>query len=77
MKADPNNMACQPKILSVSDPESFEYAGAAGGLMDLMGYTFSQGRMLNEVEKDTQQYESAKKNILVQWRSNDGQCKYV
>lgn len=29
--------------------------------MDLMGYTFSQGRMLNEVEKDTQQYESAKK----------------
>ncbi|MBK9643160.1 MAG: riboflavin biosynthesis protein RibF [Saprospiraceae bacterium] len=61
MKADPNNMACQPKILSVSDPGSFEYAGAAGGLIDLLGYTFSRGRMLSLVEKDESQYESAKK----------------
>ena len=52
IQSDPFNMAVQPKILALNDPQSFEYAGAAGGLMDALGYTFSYGRMLNKVEKD-------------------------
>lgn len=35
-------MACQPKILSANHPENFEYAGAAGGMIDLLGYTFQE-----------------------------------
>ncbi len=60
IQANPNNMAVQPKILSYKEPDKFEYAGAAGGLMDILGYTFAVGRMLNDVEKDQRQYEEAK-----------------
>ena len=60
MQADPLNMAVQGKIKSLKDPQSFEYAGAAGGLMDILGYTFAYGRMLNNTEKDIDQYNSAK-----------------
>ena len=59
IQSDPFNMAVQPKILALNDPQSFEYAGAAGGLMDALGYTFSYGRMLNKVEKDLGQYQKA------------------
>ena len=30
--------ACQPKIRAELEPEKFEYAGAAGGFMDIYGY---------------------------------------
>lgn len=45
--------AIQPKIRSWRDREAFEYAGAAGGLMDAWGYPTCRGRG----EKDTGQYE--------------------
>ncbi|MCX8113270.1 MAG: glycosyltransferase family 2 protein [Bacteroidia bacterium] len=44
--------AVQPKILSWRDREAFEYAGAAGGLMDAWGYPTCRGRG----EKDFGQY---------------------
>lgn len=56
--ADPSYGACQPKILSLKDRGSFEYSGAAGGLMDMYGYPFSRGRLMNEIERDEGQYDN-------------------
>lgn len=36
----PQCAACQPKILSAADHTAFEYAGAAGGFIDIYGYPF-------------------------------------
>ena len=47
----------QPKIKSVESPEMFEYAGAAGGMIDRLGYPFCRGRIFDHVEKDTGQYD--------------------
>lgn len=58
MTAHPEAGACQPKIRSHARPEYFEYAGAAGGLIDCNGYPYCLGRVLNKVEKDTGQYDS-------------------
>ena len=52
--------ACQPKILSFYNRESFEYAGAAGGFIDKFGYPFCRGRIFNSVEKDKGQYDDYK-----------------
>jgi len=60
VQQNPQIMACQPKILSANHPENFEYAGAAGGMIDLLGYTFSRGRMLQTVEADLGQYNDAR-----------------
>lgn len=49
----------QPKLRSVEKPDHFEYAGAAGGFMDWMGYTFCRGRILDTIEKDKGQYDEA------------------
>ena len=49
----------QPKIKSVEEPEYFEYAGAAGGFIDKMGYPFCRGRIFDHVEKDNGQYDTA------------------
>jgi GT2 family glycosyltransferase len=49
---------CQPKILSHTKKDAFEYAGASGGYMDCMGYTFCRGRLFETSEKDTLQYQS-------------------
>lgn len=51
--------AVQPKIRSYHDKTSFEYAGAAGGEIDMLGYPFCRGRIFNELEKDTNQYETS------------------
>ena len=49
--------ACQPKIMALNNPDSFEYAGAAGGFVDKFGYPFCRGRIFNTIEKDKGQYE--------------------
>lgn len=49
--------ACQPKILSYNNKDSFEYAGAAGGFIDRYGYPFCRGRIMDFVETDTGQYD--------------------
>ncbi|MCB0514752.1 MAG: glycosyltransferase family 2 protein [Chitinophagales bacterium] len=58
MERNPNLAACQPKVLSYHQPEFFEYAGAAGGFIDALGYPFCRGRILEYIEKDTQQYNT-------------------
>ena len=57
MDAHPKCGACGPKLLSFNDRSSFEYAGAAGGLLDRYGYPFCRGRMMSHVEKDNGQYD--------------------
>jgi hypothetical protein len=47
----------QPKIRLMSKPNYFDYAGAAGGLIDKYGYPFTRGRIFNTIEKDTGQYD--------------------
>jgi hypothetical protein len=49
--------ACQPKILSYHQRELFEYAGASGGWIDVLGYPFSRGRIFDVCEKDAGQYD--------------------
>ncbi len=50
-------VAVQPKILSLTEPDKFEYAGAAGGFIDALGYPFCRGRILSAVEEDNGQYD--------------------
>lgn len=51
--------AVQPKIRSFSQRSQFEYAGAAGGFIDKLGYPFCRGRVFDTVEDDNGQYDSA------------------
>lgn len=57
METDPAIAAAQPKIKWQRDKSQFEYAGAAGGYLDLHGYPFCRGRLFDTVETDTHQYE--------------------
>lgn len=59
MQSDENIAACQPKILSYTNKELFEYAGAAGGWIDRFGYPFSRGRVFDITEQDNGQYNNA------------------
>ncbi|MGB3548950.1 MAG: bifunctional riboflavin kinase/FAD synthetase [Saprospiraceae bacterium] len=51
--------ACQPKILSFDRRDRFEYAGAAGGWIDALGYPFCRGRVFGYTEQDKGQYDVA------------------
>ena len=57
MNHHPEVAACQPKILSETNREVFEYAGACGGFIDHLGYPYCRGRIFNHVEKDRGQYD--------------------
>jgi GT2 family glycosyltransferase len=57
MDNHPEVAACQPKLLSVADRNSFEYAGACGGFLDKYGYPFCRGRIFDTVEADNGQYD--------------------
>lgn len=57
MRQHPDIWVCQPKILSMDEPNSFEYAGAAGGWIDSLGYPFCRGRLFDTCELDTGQYD--------------------
>ena len=59
MDAHRDVAACQPKLLSIIDTDSFEYAGACGGFIDLYGYPFCRGRVFNTIERDKGQYDIA------------------
>ena len=64
--------ACQPKLLSESDRDSVEYAGACGGFIDRYGYPFCRGRMFDTVERDNGQYDYAEE---VLWAT--GACMMI
>jgi len=49
--------ACQLKILSYDKRQEFEYAGAAGGSIDQLGYPFARGRVFDTLETDHGQYD--------------------
>ena len=66
MESDPLLAGCQPKLLSYTNKQNFEYAGAAGGWIDLLGYPFSRGRVFETIEKDSGQYNTVE-NIF--WAS--------
>ena len=72
MDANNNVAICQPKILSETNKDYFEYAGAAGGFIDKYGYPFCRGRILSKVEMDNGQYNT---NINCFWAS--GACMIV
>lgn len=57
MDSDPGIAACQPKICAYDLPDHFEYAGAAGGFMDYLGYPFCRGRIFDTREEDKGQYD--------------------
>ena len=56
LDSDPTIAAVQPTIRAQRDPKSFEYAGAAGGFIDSLGYPFCRGRLFGTLEEDHGQY---------------------
>ncbi len=72
MDSDPTIAACQPKILSFHQRNHFEYAGAAGGFIDRLGYPFCRGRIFQSIEEDKGQYDSITE---IFWAS--GACMFV
>lgn len=60
MESDKNIAACQPKLLQFHHKNVFEYAGAAGGWLDYLGYPFARGRIFDVCENDTGQYDLVK-----------------
>ena len=59
MEKDKMIGACQPKLLDEKNKKYFEYAGACGGWIDTFGYPFARGRVLEDMEEDKGQYNSA------------------
>lgn len=67
MEGHPDVGACQPKIMSYRDKSKFEYAGAAGGLLDSLGYPYCRGRLFDRVATDEGQFDA--EAIDVAWAS--------
>jgi GT2 family glycosyltransferase len=64
--------AIQPKILAYHQKTHFEYAGAAGGYLDRLGFPFCRGRIFEMLEEDNGQYDQVQE---VFWAS--GACLFV
>lgn len=71
LERDPEVAAVAPKILSYNARDTFEYAGASGGFIDILGYPFCRGRILSHVERDTGQYDTPRE---VFWASGAAFC---
>lgn len=71
-KENKNTVAIQPKILDYKDKSKFEYAGAAGGFIDFMGYPYCKGRVFSELETDENQYDDS---YDIFWAS--GACFFI
>ncbi len=72
MEQHKNVGAAMPKLLSYSSKNEFEYAGAAGGFIDKLGFPFCRGRILNATENDNGQYNEISE---VFWAT--GACMFV
>ena len=59
MEADVQIAVAQPKILSWTQRNTFEHAGAAGGFIDRYAYPFCRGRIFQSVEIDKGQYNDS------------------
>ena len=62
----------QPKLLDFKDKSKFEYAGAAGGFVDFLGYPFCRGRIFMDLENDKGQYDDVED---IFWAS--GACFFI
>lgn len=62
----PEIAAVQPKVLSYDRKNYFEFAGAAGGYIDNLGYPFCRGRIFEEIEQDLGQYDD---EVEIFWAS--------
>lgn len=62
----------QPKILDLLKKDYFEYAGAAGGFIDQLGYPFCRGRVFQALEKDEGQYNDVRE---IFWAT--GACMFI
>ena len=71
LDSDSRIAAAAPKLLSFENRSEFEYAGAAGGYIDWLGYPFCRGRILQTVERDDGQYDDSRK---VFWVSGAAFC---
>lgn len=69
---DASIAAVQPKILSFNNKNYFEFAGAAGGLIDNLGYPYCRGRIFDSLEEDKGQYDDEKE---IFWAS--GCCFFI
>jgi GT2 family glycosyltransferase len=63
----------QPKIKDLNNPSYFEYAGAAGGYLDLMGLPYCRGRVGKKCANWTQGNTTTM--MAVTWAS--GSCFFV
>lgn len=72
MDTDKSIAACQPKIRSYHQKTHFEYAGAAGGYIDWLGYPFCRGRIFDSYEEDNGQYDDTQE---IFWAT--GACMFV
>ena len=66
MQSNDSIAVAQPKIKWQKDKTQFEYAGAAGGFLDIHAFPFCRGRIFEEVEPDHGQYDE---NIDIFWAS--------
>ncbi|NAY90850.1 glycosyltransferase [Muricauda sp. JGD-17] len=71
-QSQPKAAIIQPKILDLKRKDYFEYAGAAGGFIDKLGYPFCRGRIFQSLEKDEGQYDDIKE---VFWAT--GACMFI
>lgn len=67
-----NTAIVQPKILDYKNKTQFEYAGAAGGFLDQLGYPYCKGRVFTALEEDQGQYND---NYPIFWGS--GACLFI
>ncbi|MDX5436779.1 MAG: glycosyltransferase family 2 protein [Pontibacter sp.] len=72
MEQDETIAVCQPKIKAQQHPDFFEYAGAAGGMLDALGYPYCRGRLFETLEEDHGQYDDMAE---VFWAT--GACMFV
>lgn len=62
----------QPKILDFYHRNKFEYAGAAGGFLDNLGYPYCRGRIFDTIEIDYGQHD---KHTKIAWAT--GACMFI
>ena len=72
MEGEEEAGACQPKICSMLRSGYFDYAGASGGYVDVLGFPFCRGRVVNHIERDRGQYDNV---CRIGWAS--GACLMV
>jgi hypothetical protein len=72
MESDQAIACVQPKIRWLRQRQLFDYAGAAGGLIDILGYPFCRGRLFDKLEADHGQYNDT---VPVFWAT--GACMLI